>query len=280
MTTLRREQCPECAKRGADRRKDNLAIYPDGHKYCYSCGYHESAEVTARLLQLPVKPKTTSLDFPDDYTRAIPHHVLTWLSKYGILQREVLHHRIGWSDSRKLLIFPVYDESHNLLMWQGRNFGIIERPINNQDTPTPAQIEKGVITEAAKPKYITKGNPSDIMHIIKPDNNLSNFADHLIVTEGVLDAIKVGRVCPSMPLWGSKMPLESIRRATRLFSQLGIWLDSDKRVEAVKTALRASQYMPSYVIASRQDPKEYDESVIYEYIASYARTTIYKERIG
>jgi len=35
-----REQCPDCAAKGLDTAKDNLAIYADG-KYCQSCGYIE-----------------------------------------------------------------------------------------------------------------------------------------------------------------------------------------------------------------------------------------------
>lgn len=34
---IRREQCPVCAAKGRDRSGDNLAIYDDGHSYCYAC---------------------------------------------------------------------------------------------------------------------------------------------------------------------------------------------------------------------------------------------------
>jgi twinkle protein len=34
-----RERCPVCAKRGADVSGDNLVVYSDGHKYCFSCEY-------------------------------------------------------------------------------------------------------------------------------------------------------------------------------------------------------------------------------------------------
>ena len=36
---MKREQCPKCASIGKDRSQDNLAVYPDGSKYCFSCGY-------------------------------------------------------------------------------------------------------------------------------------------------------------------------------------------------------------------------------------------------
>ena len=39
-----REQCPECAKIGGDTHCDNLAIYDDGHKHCFTCEYHENSQ--------------------------------------------------------------------------------------------------------------------------------------------------------------------------------------------------------------------------------------------
>lgn len=33
-------RCPNCEKKGRDRKGDNLAIYSDGHGYCFSCGFY------------------------------------------------------------------------------------------------------------------------------------------------------------------------------------------------------------------------------------------------
>lgn len=35
---LRREPCPVCREMGRDHKGDNLAVYDDGHSYCYGCG--------------------------------------------------------------------------------------------------------------------------------------------------------------------------------------------------------------------------------------------------
>ena len=44
-TVVRRVRCPKCADEGRDTKGDNLAIYSDGHAYCYSCGtYFRDAE--------------------------------------------------------------------------------------------------------------------------------------------------------------------------------------------------------------------------------------------
>lgn len=41
-----KEQCPECAKHGRDRSHDNLVIYDDGHKYCFSCSHYVPGDNT------------------------------------------------------------------------------------------------------------------------------------------------------------------------------------------------------------------------------------------
>ena len=38
---INKEQCPACASRGQDNSCDNLAVYDDGHKYCFACKHYE-----------------------------------------------------------------------------------------------------------------------------------------------------------------------------------------------------------------------------------------------
>jgi twinkle protein len=40
-TVINKEQCPACASRGQDNSCDNLAVYDDGHKYCFACKHYE-----------------------------------------------------------------------------------------------------------------------------------------------------------------------------------------------------------------------------------------------
>ena len=35
----KKSQCPQCAKHGNDRSKNNLITYEDGSCYCFACGY-------------------------------------------------------------------------------------------------------------------------------------------------------------------------------------------------------------------------------------------------
>jgi twinkle protein len=58
-TVTSRGRCPSCAAKGMDRSSDNLAIYDDGHSYCYSCGYYKSGEGETTM----VKPDKKSIEF-------------------------------------------------------------------------------------------------------------------------------------------------------------------------------------------------------------------------
>ena len=44
---MERTQCPKCAEQGNDTSCDNLAVYSDGHSYCYACKYYQKGENSA-----------------------------------------------------------------------------------------------------------------------------------------------------------------------------------------------------------------------------------------
>jgi len=68
---ISREQCPACAQHGRDNSQDNLAVYDDGHKYCFACEHYEhgNKEVT------PVK--TVNNSFLDGSIVAISDRKIT-----------------------------------------------------------------------------------------------------------------------------------------------------------------------------------------------------------
>ena len=250
-------RCPRCAEVGRDNTGDNLACYPDGHKYCYSCGFFERAPLEEQL-NYPAEKELLSSDlgFPRDFKPLLgssvynldEHRAIRWVKQYGIYDTEIILQGFGWSYEHRRLIFPIKDGDGNLLAWQGRS-----------------------VTEDVKPRYLTKGQISDILHFVGRDSEI------VCVTEDLLSAIKVGRIVQAMPLWGSSIPLKTIRRLSERFKYLGVWLDSDKKLEAVKTAVRASQYMPTFVISTPEDPKAYNMDAIEEIIDTESRNLLREE---
>jgi hypothetical protein len=246
-----REPCGRCRAGGGDKSGDNLIVYADGHKHCFGCGSHHHAPVTmdsirkmaerAKEAAVTLDEFANRLEFPRDFTpldQALfakePQH---WLASYGITGDEIKKHGIGWSAKDSLLIFPWYNTAGNLLMWQGRNFS-----------------GKG-------PKYVTKGPKSEVNAYIG-----NTRCDTLVVVEDFVSAIKVGRTFAAMPLWGADMTLGQVQTANKRFGDLVVWLDSNKVRDAVKLALRASQYMPTCVVSSGLDPKQYSLDAIVELV--------------
>jgi len=68
---ISREQCPACASHGRDNSHDNLAIYDDGHKYCFSCKYYKGGNIE---MQMETKP---NLAFLSGDLKAIPERKLS-----------------------------------------------------------------------------------------------------------------------------------------------------------------------------------------------------------
>ena len=64
------------------------------------------------------------------------------------------------------------------------------------------------------------------------------------------------------------MALGMLKKLSERFSAVGLWLDPDKRVESVKMALRASQFLPAFSIFSALDPKKYTSEIIREFITA------------
>lgn len=232
------EQCPACAKIGRDSKGDNLGVYDDDHKYCFSCGYY-SPPTLSKLNLIFNKTKeieeTTNQDLalPEDVTTTIDWQALTWLEQYSITRADILKHRILWSPKRLLLIFPIFSENNTLLMWQGRSFDPLK-----------------------KYKWFTKGKPEEIFHIIEPPSNYPALIEALVVVEDIVSAIKVGQIIPCMPLFGSHLSRKRLNRLAAMYNKLIIWLDYDKTPMAYKYEREAKIFgMDSFVVQTILDPK-------------------------
>lgn len=273
---VKRGACPRCRSNGKDRSGDNLALYPDGHSYCYSCGYWEISPLRKRIENKMTSSNViTIVKLPDDTTGYIPIEAAQWLRQYGITAQEVEKHKFMWSEKCKLLICPIFGADNTIIAWQGRNFKTKLIPVFGDltDDPKDGKIQYGDRSELDGPKYFSKGQLGDILHIISPIKNVCDPTT-IVIVEGVIDAIKVGRVFNCMPLFGSHMSLGTLRRLKARFITVGVWLDPDKTVEAVKTALRASQLMRSFVVVSTRDPKEYDINQIHDMVLYQSKTDI------
>lgn len=247
---LRHEPCPECRKQGRDRDGNNLARWEDGHAYCFSCTYREGGN----SLNLDAmanyhkdwqdEANTTKGDIrlPADYKRWIPSNPLMWLKKYDLTDAEIDFHKFGWSESTERLVAPVYGDDSELLMWQGRRF--------------PSAL-------VPEPRYFTQGFPERVYHILG-----DNGTDTLCLTEDLVSSIKVSRVMPAMPLWGSIISTKRLVVLGDLFKRLVFWLDNDKQMYTLRRQVYAAPFMIDGVqtVLSDHDPKVYSTKEIYDFL--------------
>ena len=242
------EECPECSVKGLDRAGDNLGVWEDGHKFCFSCGYYESngdslrlENVSKRLTEKQEKGKVKGAThipvLPSDFSFDLPEVAIKWLRQYEITDEEIKQHRFGWSNEDHSLVFPVFDSANNLCMAQRRRF------------------------IPGRSRYFTSGLPDSVFHILNagPDD-LS-----ICVVEDLISAVKVSRVVPAMPLWGSQISQNRAWHLGSRFENLLVWLDADKTEYAIRKRNSLTPFFNSVrVIITEQDPKCYTTEQIKE----------------
>lgn len=243
-------RCPRCASFGEDTREDNLAIYEDGHEFCFSCRYYKPPStmslLRSSLYSFPnASLQSLSLKEPPDlsqdrFTLDLPNLPRLWLDHYGITRDEQLKHNITFDLDRNLLICPVYD-GDRLVSMSGRYFG----------------------RDQSHPRYITHHYRKDFYKLFTASTPTPIF----VLVEDFISAIKVGRQFNCIPLLGSYIPLKLV--LSLIFQQptLRIWLDRDKAQEAIKFSAMARQYIPNCAtIITEEDPKYYNDNQIKDII--------------
>lgn len=247
------ESCPSCGSR------DNVGVWEDGHKWCFGCGWGIPAykgmsvkDIKQKIRHEEKQKGYPNVTLPFDFNYVIPNRALEWLQKYGITNEEINRERIGWSDSKQYLVFPVFDLYDNLLLWQGRYFGGNE----------------------AHPRFFTSGTPETVFKVVdtkgRPDDGISPMwsSNFILLVEDYISAIKVGRQFPTMPLFGSEISLDRIRKLSDHVTSLVMWLDRDKLRSAIKVRYKALAYFNQVnVVVSSRDPKEYSNDEIRGFVA-------------
>ena len=258
---LQSEQCPICQRNGRDISKDNLAVYDDGHKYCFACGYFVPSPQTMittkeKLTQpteasmngtAPTAPNPTKcLPLPADISGNLHPSAKRWLLGYGLTAEE--QKKFWWSEVEQQLIYCIFDVEGRLVFWQARNF--------NRD----------------RPKYISSGPLKDHLHILGHEGAL-------LVVEDVVSAVKLSREYQSLPLFGSHITRENLIRI-RDFGlgkkgELGFWLDPDKVAEAVKLRNISRELgINAFTVIGTRDPKAYNHNEIIELVEFSRRTDL------
>lgn len=206
--------------------------------YCHNCGwkwFKRSSSLPAETVKRSfvaagIGDNSCETFLPKD--ARLPSKVESaWLYKYGITDHEIKKYQICYSDNLQRLILPVYHDE-KLVMFQAR-----------------------AIKKDQYPKYITYG---------KRNFFITNFNNPCICfVEDIISAIKVGRHSCACALIGSYVP-DEVFKYLKNKQYFRLWLDFDKRFEALKYYFRISQLsgIPGKLIKTELDPKEYSDEEI------------------
>jgi len=233
---IRKEPCPKCRELGNDRSGDNLAVYSDGHEYCFRCGYMAGR----RTLGTTTPKVTATIALPADVTTQLPVEARAWLGQYSLGRLDLQQNHVMWSDKWSRIIFPYFNES-GLIAWQGRYVG----------------------TDKNAAKWFSQGKIHEIIHPIKVVKR------EAILVEDIVSAIKVSRFCGAIPIFGSSISQQHMLRLKLLVDRVWYWLDPDMRTKSVSMAFTGNLLgLESNVIFSDKDPKEHTDEEIYGIIQS------------
>lgn len=232
---ISKKRCPKCAKLGKDTSHDNLVSYSDGHEYCYACGYYIPSSKITGFIRKDVQPDDPKeIRLPHDIVSLAnaPKEAKIWLDQYDIDNNIIIRSNLFWSESRQRLIFP-YFINGNLIAWQGRWFGK---------------------TSAAK--WYTDGKIDQHLYVIGPNKGT------IVLTEDTVSAMKLSKYIAASPVFGSVISAHRFKSLKQICDGVIIWLDPDKRKEALKFEKIATLFgLNCKVVISEKDPKEhsYDE---------------------
>ena len=220
--------CEHCGSR------DNAGLYSDGSVYCFGCRSYSRGTIHQRLHSVHRENLLSSLiTLPSDFTTSLPLECNRWLNKYGVLQSEKDTMQVGWSEQLGLLIFPFYKDGE-FIGYNGRRF------------------------KGKGSKYVVKG-------FKKGFSRVYGEGDVLVFTEDLLSAIRVSRVYAAVPLYGTSLDKNFVLNLPKRYSRYIIWLDKDKRTEALLQAKTMRQYgYPFSAVFTDNDPKDYNVEQIKE----------------
>lgn len=92
-------QCPKCAVSGEDKGKKTLAVYSDGHAYCFACSHLKRSNTRQIFKRQLVNPKY----IPILKTTTLPEEAIAWLKNRNITQQDIEKHGLEWVESLTMI---------------------------------------------------------------------------------------------------------------------------------------------------------------------------------
>lgn len=137
-----RQPCPNCRNQGKDRKGNNLALYADGHKYCYSCSFLEFSSDNNQVNNRSNIPVSNTEDPIAQENNNKAKDINTILQDYN--PKEVqsargitaqTYSKYGVQVTPEKHKYPYYDNENNLI-------GLKTRIVANKTFPIVGDVSK------------------------------------------------------------------------------------------------------------------------------------------
>lgn len=222
------EACPKCRKEGNDITGDNLAVYSDGHKYCFRCRYFVPADSIEKVKDVFRKRESPTLDFP--VREEFSLEALQYLKSFGLTNDEIEDNLQGHEDGYAFLDSKFY---------------LIRR------------LHK-------KPKVIIKG---DVVGN-EPVFGSSSTESTIVLVEDLVSAIKVSRVYDTCALLKTAIHDILLYRLASRYDRCILWLDPDMHKHMVQRLYPSIRpfFKEVEIVMSDKDPKYYSTDEILDWI--------------
>lgn len=224
------EACPRCRSNGRDTRGDNVGVYLDGSKHCYSCGFHIFPSYFHQHQQKVSIPNEYKTLLPLDFTREVPAECWQWLLQYN-LSYSYWRETIGYSPSEKRMVFRV---GSPLQFSIGRYFG----------------------TEG-KRKWYCWGDAHKYCEVV-------GNGESIVLVEDLISAHVVGQVATAIPLFGTNVHPCHLYYLIQENKPVIIWLDNDQEHKVKSLAMRLQLIIQNSVdiIITEKDPKYHNINLL------------------
>tara|TARA_B110000211_G_scaffold234991_1_gene308168 strand:+ start:7107 stop:8831 length:1725 start_codon:yes stop_codon:yes gene_type:complete len=172
-----KDQCPKCAAQGNDNSGDNLAIYSDGHHYCYACKYYKNGTKETMIDSTPRTKEWTPVT--GGSAQSIPERKITEEAcrKFG--------YRVVSKDGQDYQIAPYYRDGELV----GQHIRGANKAFKWLGSPRGAELFG--------------------------QNKWEKGGKRLVITEGELDALSVFQVNNGWPVVSLSNGVQSAVRAIK-----------------------------------------------------------------
>lgn len=177
---------------------------------------------------------------PSDYTTEIPLEGRLWLYSAGITESVWKEYNIGYSESMRRVVLPVYNDTGRLIWYQCR-----------------------ALLKGQKPKYLQPRRGRDT--VLFQSEPIRRNVQELVIVEDILSAIRVGRFKPAVSLLGTKISTAQCNILGRA-KRVNIWLDNDSAGRNGARRIRKAVGLITEVriTQSEVDPKALNDNEIKE----------------